>query len=342
MRNKAKIVITNRVHDEVRERLSTFGDVDMNVAIEPWPEPERLSRIRGATAVMGFMTDHVDASVLSGATELKIIACALKGFDSFDVNACTEAGVWVSIVPDLLTVPTAELGIGLAISLARLVRRGELIVRSGSYLGWRAQLYGQGLAGTTVAVIGLGNVGTAVVRCLSGFGCERILGVDPQVTHHATTLSPLADAMAVADYVFVAAPLTGESEHLISDAVLSAGKRGQFVINIGRGSVVDESAILRALTTGRIAGYAADVFEFEDWGRENRPMGINAALLAHPNTLFTPHLGSAVASVRLAIEQRAADNIVAVLGDRAPPDAVNEVMSTGASQRGRIVSLQRR
>ncbi|MBK9574967.1 MAG: hypothetical protein IPO43_20910 [Rhodoferax sp.] len=102
-----------------------------------------------------------------------------------------------------------------------------------------------------------------------------------------------------------------------------ATQAGAFIINVGRGSVVDEEAIADALGAGRLGGYAADVFAFEDWALQDRPAAVAERLLAHPHTLFTPHLGSAVHEVRNAIEHRAADNIIAVLAGQAPPDAIN-------------------
>lgn len=323
MTARPKIVVTNPVHDEVKARLSAHGTVDANRSIEPWTSEELAGHLAGAKAMMGFMTDCVDAALLAVAPRLRIVACALKGFDSYDVDACTRAGVWVSIVPDLLTEPTAELAIGLAIALARHVKSGDQQVRQRSFSGWRARFYGKGLHGATVAVVGLGRVGGAIVERLKGFGCARILGVDPQQAISDVQRVALMDAFAQADFVFVAAPLTPASYRMISGPQLLLAKPGQLLINVGRGSVVDETAVAEALRRGHLGGYAADVFACEDWALHGRPREISPRLLEHPSTLFTPHLGSAVRDVRLAIEQRAADNIIDVLEGRAPRDAIN-------------------
>jgi phosphonate dehydrogenase len=323
MAHTPKIIISNRVHDEVRQRLAAFGQVQMNEALEPWSPQELASHAADASAMMGFMTDCVDATLLSAAPRLRIVACALKGFDSYDINACTRAGVWASIVPDLLTEPTAELALGLAISLARHVVQGDQYLRGQPFKGWRAQFYGTGLHGSVVAVIGLGRVGRAIVDRLQGFGCARILGVDTVAAPPGVQAASLHDAMAQADYVFVAVPLTAESLHLIGAAELALAKPGQLMVNVGRGSVVNEEAVTDALYASQIGGYAADVFACEDWGLANRPTAIPERLLAHPATLFTPHIGSAVRRVRIAIEHRAADNIIAVLEEHVPPDAIN-------------------
>jgi phosphonate dehydrogenase len=130
-----------------------------------------------------------------------------------------------------------------------------------------------------------------------------------------------------ADIVILALPLTADTCHLINSARLDLMKPGSFLINPCRGSVVDEAAVLRALEAGRLGGYAADVFEMEDWARADRPAEIAPALLSHPHTLFTAHMGSAVQKVRLAIELRAADNIRQVLLGGRPHDAVNEIVA---------------
>lgn len=320
-----KIVVTNRIHAEVLARLEAVGKVVVNPALEPWSQEALAEHLRDATALMGFMTDRVDEALLQQASSLRIIACALKGFDNYDIAACTARKIWVSIVPDLLTEPTAELAVGLAIALGRHVLAGDQQMRSMPFKGWRAQFFGTGLHQSTVAILGLGLVGQAIAQRLSGFGCKALLGVDPQNTATNVTSCDLGEALSTADYVFVAIPLATTSIDLLNDREFGQCKVGQLMINVGRGSVVNEQAVARALAQGKLAGYAADVFACEDWGLSNRPQTIEPKLLAHPNTVFTPHLGSAVSRVRLAIEHRAADNILAALQGQTPSDAINNI-----------------
>jgi len=318
-----KILVTNPIHAEVLARLQRVGVVEMNSGTEPWTKQQLVMRAKDADAIMGFMNDSVDDDLLAKAPCLRVLACALKGYDSYDIAACTRAGVWVSIVPDLLTEPTAELAVGLAIALARNVSLGDAQVRSGAFHGWRPRLYGTGLAGATVAVVGLGCVGRAIIERLAGFGVARLVGIDPMHKLHGVETLALEEALTLADFVFVAAPLTPSSLHMIDARALAYSRSGQFIINVGRGSVVDEEAIAAALEAGNLGGYAADVFACEDWGLPQRPPVVPARLCAQANTLFTPHLGSAVRDVRLAIEHRAADNIIAVLEGNEPADAIN-------------------
>ena len=206
---KPRILVTNRIHDDVRDVLAAHGEVDVNGDSEPWPQAEVIRRARAADAILAFMTDQIDTEMLAACPKLRVVACALKGFDNFDIGACTNAGVWVSIVPDLLTAPTAELAVGLAIGLGRMIRDGDALVRSGSFDGWRPVLYGSGLDGSTVAVIGMGAVGRAIVERLKGFGCN-MLGVDPRATMpEGVTPAALDEAVTQSDYIIVAAPVDG-------------------------------------------------------------------------------------------------------------------------------------
>lgn len=318
---RPRILVTNWVHEATLQRLSLQGDVDVNETRVP--RDEVMRRAEKADAILAFMTDCIDAPFLARCKRLRVVACALKGYDNFDLDACNQAGVFVSIVPDLLTEPTAELAVGLTIGLARNIRDGDALVRVGQFDGWRPVLYGTGLDGSMVSIVGMGRVGRAVAQRLSGFGC-RILGIDPAAEMPAgVTGENLRTALATSDFVILCAPLTPGSRHQIGTDALSGMKPGALLINIGRGSVVDESAVLAALESGSLGGYAADVFEMEDWALPDRPETIDERLRTHPRTLFTPHLGSAVTRVRQAIEMRAVDNIADVLEGRHPRDAIN-------------------
>jgi phosphonate dehydrogenase len=311
-----RIVVSQPIHAEALARLQAAGEVVMNPGPEPWDTDELAHHLRDADAWMAFMTDRIDAAVLAQAPRLRTVACALKGCDNFDLAACARAGVQVSIVPDLLTEPTAELAIGLAIAAGRHLLEGDRRVRAG-YAGWRPALYGTGLRGSCVAVVGLGEVGRAIVSRLQGFDCAEILGVDPAGHDARTRAAGLDEALRRAHHVLLAVPLTRATRHLIDAAALAGARPGQLLVNVGRGSVVDELAVLAALESGRLGAYAADVFEMEDWNLPDRPAAIPEGLLRHPRTVFTPHLGSAVRDVRRAIETRAADNLLAALAGQA-------------------------
>lgn len=329
-----RILITHRPFPETAEGLEAYGEViyprDIRFARE-----ELLAHAAEADAMMVFMPDSVDEGFLRRCPRLRVIACALKGYDNFDADACARHGIWLTNVPDLLTVPTAELTVGMMIALARNFRAGDALIRGGAYQGWEPRFYGHGLDGSTVGIYGMGSIGQAVAARLAGFGCalaytdQRRLG---NAKEHALNLAwmPADELFASSDFLVLAVALTPESRHLINSQALSRIRPGAFLINPCRGSVVDESAVLAALVCGRLSGYAADVFEMEDWALPDRPRRIPQGLLDHPNTVFTPHLGSAVAEVRRRIEARAAENIRQALSGRRPQDAVKEIPGTAA------------
>ena len=166
---KSKVVVTHRVHEEILDLLRTSCEVSANQSAETLEREEILRRAAEADGLMVFMPDSLDAEFLARCRRLKIVAAALKGYDNFDVAACTQRGVWFTIVPDLLTDPTAELTIALLLGLTRKVLEGDRYVRSGAFQGWRPHLYGSGLSGRTLGIIGLGAVGQALAKRLRGF-----------------------------------------------------------------------------------------------------------------------------------------------------------------------------
>ena len=230
----------------------------MNPGPDPWSPSQLREYLVDADAMMAFMTDSVTKESLLNAPRLKTISCALKGYDNFDLRACAQAGVSVTFVPDLLTEPTAELAIGLAIAAGRNVLQGDAATRAG-YSGWRPALYGTGLHGSVASVIGLGKVGQAILARLAGFGCARLLGVDPSVRLDQVELVTLDEAVSTSDYVFLAVPLVSDTRHLVDSRMLQLSKKGQILVNVGRGSVVDERAVVDALANEQLGAYAADV-----------------------------------------------------------------------------------
>lgn len=322
------VVVTNWVHREVLDYLSPYACVIANESRDPWSRKRLIETCSGATALLAFMTDHVDDAFLEACPSLRMIGCALKGYDNFDVEACRRRGVTVSIVPDLLTDPTAELAVGLVIALGRNILSGDAFMRSGQFRGWRPRFYGTGLANSLVGIIGMGAVGQAIARRLRPFGCAvwysdpRALSLEDEramMVRRATT----NDIATACDFVMVVAPLVDGAKHMIDADFLVRMKRGASLINVGRGSVVDEPAVAAALESGHLGGFAADVYEMEDWARPDRPLDVDPRLIADcDKTVLTPHLGSAVNDVRQRIALCAARNIVQFLSGERPENEV--------------------
>lgn len=323
-----RIVIANRVHSSVVQRLQAYGDLVLNETEFPLSAEELRRRCSDARAVMAFMTERVDEEFLSACPHLKILAGALKGYNNFDVDACTRRNICVTVVPDLLTEPTAELTVGLIIAILRNFGPGDRHIRSGQFHGWRPSLYGSTLDGAIVGVLGAGAVGQATLRMLSGFNCERIyydphrLGEDTEAFLKCRFVDQ-SILIREADILVLAVHLMDYNRRLVNDDFIGMMKEGAYLINPARGSVVDERAVADALDKGRLSGYAADTFELEDWQLDDRPREVDARLLASDQTIFTPHIGSGVRSVREAIEQEAAENIIDALTGKRPRGLVN-------------------
>jgi phosphonate dehydrogenase len=324
-----KVVVTHWVHPEVLDYLAPHCTLVPNQSRETLPRAEVLRRAADAEGLMAFMPDRVGAEFLAACPQLKVIGAALKGYDNLDAEACAAAGVALAIVPDLLTAPTAELAVTLLLALIRKVRAGDALVRSGRFAGWRPVLYGSSLAGSSVGLVGMGAIGRAVARRLAGFEVAHRYYADPRplAPEQEAVLGlewrELPELVAACDHLVVSVPLATGTRHLFDHELLSRVKPGAFLVNVGRGSVLDEAAIADVLQSGRLAGFAADVFAFEDWALPERPAAIHSDLFVFPErTLFTPHLGSAVDVVRRDIALAAAESILAGLTGRPVPGAV--------------------
>ena len=329
--NKPKVVLTHWVHPEIVELFREKADVVVNPDRKTLSMEELLKRAKDADALMAFMPDCIDEAFLKACPKLKIIAAALKGYDNFDVNACTRRGIWLTIAPDLLTIPTAELTVGLVLAVTRNMLAGDYHIRSGQFRGWRPELYGVGLHRRIAGIVGMGAVGKAVAERLSGFGMNLLyadrasLQLEEERRLGLTRVT-FTELLNSSDIVIPLLPLTDQTYHLFGRETLAEMKRGSYLVNACRGSVVDETAIAEALESGHLAGYGADVFEMEDWIRSDRPRSIPTALLDNTaQTFFTPHLGSAVDDIRTEIERYCAMSILQALAGEIPDGKVNSI-----------------
>lgn len=324
----ARVVVTHWVHPQVLDRLGQFCDPVAPACEQAvWSREEVLARAREAEGLMACMADHVDAAFVRACPRLQVVSGVFKGHDRVDVAECARRGVHVTVLPELLTAPTAELALALVLALRRRVLEGDAWVRAGRHTGWRPSFYGSGLAGATVGVIGMGQVGRAVATRAAAFDA-RVVYTDPQplpsTAEHLSSVQrlELAELLTSSDVVLPLMPITESTRHLIDADALDCLHPGACVVNVGRGSLVDEQAVAAALDSGRLGGYAADVFAFEDSLDPTCPSEILPGLLTHPRTVFTPHLGSAVGDVRLAMGLAAADQIRQGLTGERPDGAV--------------------
>ncbi|WP_034238120.1 2-hydroxyacid dehydrogenase, partial [Saccharomonospora iraqiensis] len=277
--------------------------------------------VAGADAAVVTLKERVDAAFADAAGPgLRAVATVAVGYDNIDVPALTARGVVVAHTPGVLTDATAEITLGLLLSVTRRLGEGERLLRSGT--PWSFELdfmLGTGLTGRTLGIVGLGQIGRAVARRARAFGMRIVYtgrrraptGTEEEL---AATYLPLPELLARADVVSLHCPLTADTHHLIDADALAAMKPTAFLLNTARGPVVDEAALADALDAGTIAGAGLDVFE--------REPEVHPGLLGRDDVALAPHLGSATVETRTAMATLAARNVVAVLRGEDPPTPV--------------------
>jgi glyoxylate reductase len=244
---------------------------------------------------------------------LRVVANFGVGYDSVDVDAATKRGIVVANTPDVLTEATAELTIALLLALVRRVAEGDRLVRRGGE--WALSptfMLGHGLAGKTLGIVGLGRIGREVARLGEAFGM-RVVHTRGRGPYEELSLPKL---LAEADVVSLHLPLTPETRHLVGRDELARMRADAVLVNVARGPIVDEEALVDALEAGSIAGAALDVYKHEP--------ELHPGLLARENVVLTPHLGSATYGAREAMGMLCAEALEAVLLERRlPANAVN-------------------
>ncbi len=284
------------------------------------PTEEELRRgFIEAQAVICTLTDRIDASLLSQAKRLKIIANYAVGYNNIDLAAAARRGIIVTNTPDVLTDATADLTWGLLLALTRRIVEGDAWVRTGTWPGWTpTQMLGADVSGKTLGIVGMGRIGQAVARRAAGFRMPVIYAGRQSVCNppgSSWVWRSLDEVVAECDCLSLHVPLTESTRHLIDRRKLALMKPTTYLINTSRGPVIDESALVSALEASTIAGAGLDVYEHEPT--------IHARLRSLPNVVLLPHLGSATLGTRVRMGFICLDNIAAVLGGRPAPNRVN-------------------
>jgi glyoxylate reductase len=305
-----RVFATRRFPERVRAELERSFDLDLHDSEWPPARDELLHGAAGKDGLMLMLTDRVDDELLDAAgPQLRVVANYAVGTDNIDLAACRRRDVIVSNTPDVLTEATAELTVALILALLRRVAEGDRLIRRGERWIWAPNLLlGQGLASRTLGLVGYGRIGQAVARLVEAHGM--------QVVHTRRSAGlPLDDLLATADVVSLHLPLSDETRHLLDEHALTRMKTTAVLVNTSRGPIVDEEALVAALTERTIAGAALDVFEHEP--------EVHPGLLGLENVVLVPHLGSATRETREAMGMLCVEALRAVLlEDRLPPNAV--------------------
>jgi glyoxylate reductase len=300
---KPPVLLTRRIPSAAFARLEAACDVDLHDGPAPLAPDELKRRIAGKQGLICLLTDRIDGAVVdAGLPALKIVANIAVGYDNIDVPAVRSRGVVVTNTPDVLTEATAELTWALILTLARRVAEGDRLIRRGGWTGWALDfMLGMELRGKQLGIIGRGRIGRAVAAKAPAFGMHAVFA------KHDMSIDEL---LVSSDVISIHTPATAETRNLFDRRTLARMKRSALLVNTARGSVVDEDALVWALTERLIAGAALDVFQKEP--------AVHPGLLPLENVVLSPHLGSATRETRTAMADLAVRNVLEVLGGRSP------------------------
>ncbi len=317
-----RVLVTRRIPEPGLLRLRAAGlAVDYVDRDDPPPRAELLARAAGAAGVLAMMSERIDAEFLDAAgPSLRVVANFAVGYDNIDVPACTARGVRATNTPGVLTDATADIAWTLILAAARHAIVGDRMVRSGQWQGWApTQLLGLQLAGATLGIVGAGRIGTAVARRGVGFGMRVLYYARrdvPEIEQAAgARRADLDTLLSESDVISLHLPLTPQTRHLIDAPQLARMKPTAILINTARGPVVNEAAVVAALRARQIAAAGFDVYE-------NEPK-LTPGLAELDNAVLLPHLGSGTVATREKMSLMTAENIIAVLAGREPPNPLN-------------------
>lgn len=302
-----KIFVTRTLPGDALERLAARPDVELVVSPHdrPLTRAELRQGLAAAEVAVTQLVDRLDAELLDAAPGLKLVCNYAVGVNNVDLEAARARGVAVCNTPDVLTAASADLTWALLLAVARRIVEGDRMVREGRFRGWAPQLLlGSAVAGRTLGVVGLGRIGAAVARRAAGFDM-RVLYSSRTPKDVAWEQVSLERLLGESDFVCLHPPLTPETHHLLDAERLRLMKPSAYLINLSRGPVVDEQALIDALRAGTIAGAALDVFE--------REPELTPGLAELENVVLAPHLGSATTEARHAMAELVRSNVEAHL-----------------------------
>lgn len=315
-----KVLIARPMTAEIEVRARRDFDVEIRESNTPLTVSEMTHALQTFDIVVPTLGDRFNADVFAAvaAPQCKLLANFGVGYNHIDVSAARDAGIQVTNTPGAVTDATADIAMTLILMSARRAGEGERLVRSGEWSGWHpTQMLGQHVTGKSVGIVGMGRIGKAIARrCHFGFGMDvcYVARSEKDLDFEATRAPDLTAMAGMVDILVVAVPGAPETYHLINADILQVMKPSAHLINIARGEIVEETALVQALETGGIAGAGLDVYEFEP--------AVPESLRSLDNVTLLPHLGTATAEVRTNMGHMALDNVGAFSKGLALPDPV--------------------
>jgi len=322
MNMKPKILIARAIFPEIIAKLAQHFEVTSNQADELWTPPQLIEQLQGKQGVFTTGGERIDAALLAACPELKICANMAVGYNNFDLDAMTAAGVLATNAPDVLTETTADFGFALLMATARRMAEAEHFLRAGQWTRWRYDMFaGADIHGATLGILGMGRIGQGIAkRGAHGFGMKVIyhnrsrLDAATELECKANYVSK-EELLKASDHLVLVLPYSAQAHHAMGAAELAQMKPTATLVNIARGGIVDDAALALALRDKTSAAAGLDVFEGEP--------KVHPDLLTLSNVVLTPHIASATLPTRLAMANLAADNLIGYLISHKPLTPLN-------------------
>jgi glyoxylate reductase len=319
---RARIFVSQPIPASALDRLRGLGDLEVGGdASRILPRAELIERLRRADVFVHLMHDAVDADIIAAATGLKLIASMAIVPATVDIAAANARKIAITTIPPIVTEATADLHFALLLAAARRVVEADAAVRRGVFPGSQSMHFaGAGVYGKTIGIVGLGRIGRSIARRARGFEMQVLYSKRSRLSEAderelGATYTDLDDLLRRSDFISVSCSLTPQTRHLIGARELRLARPGAILVNTARGPVVDEAALVAALTEGRLASAGLDVYEEEP--------RVHPGLVPLRNVVLLPHLGSAVFELREKMAHVVADNVQAFLEGRIPPNLHN-------------------
>ena len=312
-----RLLITRPLPDQVMQAAAARFEVTARASTQPLSDAELRAALTDYDVVLPTLGDLFSAQVFADVTpRAKLLANFGVGYNHIDVAAARAAGIAVTNTPGAVTEATADVALTLMLMTARRAGEGERLLRAGAWQGWHpTQFLGAMVSGKTVGIIGMGRIGKAIARrCHYGFGMEVIYHNRSQTEAGLPARQLPLEQVLQADFVVIAVPGGPATRHMINAETLAQMQPHAILINIARGDVIEEAALVAHLAAGKIAGAGLDVYE--------REPQISAALMQMQNVTLLPHLGTAVEKVRVDMGMMALENLIAHLEGGTLPNAV--------------------
>ena len=323
---KTNIILTRRLPDTVETRMRELFNATLNQTDQPFTQEQLIQAVKTAEVLVPTVTDSLSASVIEQAgPQLRLIASFGTGVDHIDVKAAREKGITVTNTPGVLSEDTADVAMSLILAVPRRIVQGDIKVRSGQWDGWSPTgMLGHRINGKRLGIIGMGSIGQAIARRAKAFGMSihyhNRKAVHPSIEAEleATYWETIEQMLPRVDIISINCPSTPATHHLLNKERLSLLSPHSYLVNTGRGDVIDEMALIELLKENKIAGAGLDVYEHE-------PV-VSSALIDLPNVVLLPHIGSATIEGRHAMGDKVIINIQTFLDGHTPPDRVVPAM----------------